>query len=686
MRKRSHLLLSLLATFVLVALVTRAVRQEANDSHRSEVRELVDRIKDRLAYELHERLHLLRGLSAFAKQDSGFTEDEFVAFATALRGEQGGIRSLQLAPAGVVTYLTNPEQNKAAIGHDLLADPVRREFAREAIKARNYLVEGPTSLIQGGRALIGRLPVFVDRDGPGPRPYGTQPTEHFWGFATILIDVDHLLASAGVTATESGAVMALRGRDGIETDLSVFYGEPASFDDPDFLVDVALPSGSWQLAVIAPPELASFSANLLLLWVLGVALALVGGWLFYACLRRPAILSEAVDEATRALGETEDKLRHSQRLEALGQLTGGMAHDFNNILAVVMGSLELLELQVEDGAKARESIDMASEAAKKGAGLTRSLLAFSRRQALEPKTCYLNELIASMTSMLSRTLGETTEIRTDLQAGIGQVCIDAPQFEAALLNLAVNARHAIPKSGRLSIETREVLRPSEDGTGAMVPYVQCTVADDGVGMSADTLERVFEPFFTTRPGSGSGLGLSMVYGFVTQSSGAIEITSEPGQGTTVCIFLPVVSDACFSAAEPKNLTKPSPALGLSILVAEDNAAVRNVVVGQLETLGYRVTEAEDVPTAMAIYEEHGPFDALLSDVVLPGGESGYDLAASVQALHPSIGLIFMSGYEAEAYRQPGIHGPLLNKPFTMRELHLALNSVLGDVAVQHSSR
>ena len=387
-------------------------------------------------------------------------------------------------------------------------------------------------------------------------------------------------------------------------------------------------------------------------------------------------LSEDISELQR----TEEALRQAQKMEAVGQLTGGVAHDFNNLLAVILGNAELLHDQIDNN----QLLATIERAATRGADLTQRLLAFSRQQVLEPRSIDLKELIPGLEDLLRRTLGEPITVVTDIPAEIWPVLADPGQFENALLNLAINARDAMPSGGILEIGCGNVqLRDGDSRVADEVPagyYVQITVRDTGTGIPDDLLEHVFEPFYSTKGvGEGSGLGLSMVYGFARQSGGDTAIESSPGKGTEVKLFLPRSEVATVPDVHTQD-NDLKWGMGEAILVLEDNPDVRAFAVEALEGLSYRVLEATDANTAMLVLEEEaGDVDLLLCDVVLPGGVSGPEFAAKAKDLYPKLKLVFMSGYAADLYtddRIPGFDETLLPKPYRRVDLAKVIHDSL----------
>ncbi len=400
--------------------------------------------------------------------------------------------------------------------------------------------------------------------------------------------------------------------------------------------------------------------------------------------------SELEDQIRRRL-ETEETLRQAQKMEAIGQLTGGIAHDFNNLLTIIIGNLDSLKRHLarlnptqtvhELAATVTKQVDTAMLAARNSAKLTHRLLAFARRQPLEPARLDCNRLVAGMSELLRRTLGETVNLEVVLGGGLWATFADASQLENALLNLAVNARHAMPDGGRLTIETTNAYLDEAyvRRFGDLQPgqYVQVSVADTGTGISPDVLGRVFEPFFTTKDAeAGSGLGLAMVHGFVKQSGGHVRIYSEFGHGTTVKIYLPRLHGAEAVASIPAPLAESAtPLVGANadetILVVEDNDGVREYARSALEELGYTIIEAANAADAMRLAADGARIDLLFTDVVLPGGVSGRQLSDDILKARPNLPVLFTTGYTRNAIVHHGRLDPdvqLLNKPYTQQDL------------------
>jgi PAS domain S-box-containing protein len=398
-----------------------------------------------------------------------------------------------------------------------------------------------------------------------------------------------------------------------------------------------------------------------------------------------ASLEHQIAERTHQLRLNEEALRQSQKMEVVGQLTGGVAHDFNNLLQIIMGNLETVRRGIS-GASPRVSraLETAASGARRAASLTQRLLAFSRRQPLNPTPIDLNALVAGMSDLLHRTLGEAIEVISVQGADLWRIEADATELESAILNLALNARDAMPQGGRLTIETAnaDIDRDSSAPQAEVLPgqYVVVSISDTGTGMSKDAQSRAFEPFFTTKPvGEGTGLGLSQVYGFVKQSGGHVKIDSELEQGTCVKIYLPRLNATARDAAPAPELSTPEAAPQETILVVEDDDDVRAYSVEILRDLGYRVIEAHDGPSALRLLERQFRVDLLFTDVVLPGGMTGAQVAAQARGIKSDLKVLFTTGYARNAIVHHGRLDQgvqLITKPFGISDLATRVRGVL----------
>jgi signal transduction histidine kinase len=409
--------------------------------------------------------------------------------------------------------------------------------------------------------------------------------------------------------------------------------------------------------------------------------------------------TQELEAESRLRLDAEATLRQAVKMEAVGQLTGGVAHDFNNLLTIIIGNLDTMRRQLVEVAnpgnvtalvaKLKKPLDSALQGAQSAATLTQRLLAFSRRQALEPVRLDLNKLVTGMLDLLRRSLGEQINVETVLTAGLWPAYADGHQLENVLLNLALNAKAAMPVGGCLTIETANTYLDEayarRFGDVEAGQYVVLCVTDTGSGIPEDILDRVFEPFFTTKGhGEGSGLGLAMVHGFVKQSGGHVRIYSEEGQGTTVKIYLPRLTGAeemrATPAAKPVDTTPaPHARARETILLVEDNEGVRAYAKSALEDLGYAVIEAENADAALRLIKQRPDLTLLFTDVVLPGSMSGRELADKVRRRYPRLPVLYTTGYTRNAIVHQGRLDPdvhLLNKPYTQQELARKLRELI----------
>ena len=386
-------------------------------------------------------------------------------------------------------------------------------------------------------------------------------------------------------------------------------------------------------------------------------------------------------------GRIEDVLRQSQKMEAVGQLTGGLAHDFNNLLTGITGSLELMQTRIAQGRvkDVDRYVNAAQGAAKRAAALTNRLLAFSRRQTLDPKPTDVNRLVADMEELVRRTVGPEIAVERVAGGGLWATLVDRSQLENALLNLCINARDAMPGGGRLVIETGNAwldVRGARDRELPPGQYVTLSISDNGSGMPAEVAARAFDPFFTTKPiGVGTGLGLSMVYGFARQSSGQVRIYSEVGHGTAVSVYLPRHLGEADTVDGPAGATVAVRAgHGETVLVVDDEPTVRMLVAEVLEDLGYAAIEAADGAAGQLVLQSDARIDLLVTDVGLPGGMNGRQVAEAARQVRPGLKVLFITGYAENAVLS---HGHLdagmyiLTKPFTVEALASRIRELIG---------
>ncbi len=407
------------------------------------------------------------------------------------------------------------------------------------------------------------------------------------------------------------------------------------------------------------------------------AVAIDNAQLFQEVQTARETLEQRVDERTVELAEAHDALRQAQKMEAVGQLTGGIAHDFNNLLAGISGSLEIIERRLGEGRTdgLDRFIDGAQTSAKRAAALTQRLLAFSRRQTLDPKPTDVNRLVWGMEDLISRTTGPSITVDVVAGADLWPAKVDPAQLESALLNLAINARDAMPHGGLLTIETanhRLDVRAARERDLAPGEYLSICVIDTGTGIPNDIVDRIFDPFFTTKPlGEGTGLGLSMIHGFVRQSGGQVVVDTARDHGTTMCLYLPrhlgdLEDD---DGGVERNIVDPG--AGETVLVVDDEATVRMLIVEVLQNVGYEILEAADGPSALKVLQSGAPLDLLITDVGLPGGMNGRQVADAARLIRPNLKVLFVTGYAENAavgngFLEKGME--VITKPFGLTDL------------------
>ncbi|WP_236960368.1 ATP-binding protein [Methylobacterium durans] len=398
-------------------------------------------------------------------------------------------------------------------------------------------------------------------------------------------------------------------------------------------------------------------------------------------------LEQRVRERTAELMRAEEQLRQSQKMEAVGQLTGGLAHDFNNLLTGITGSLELLSNRIAQGRlrDVERYVTAAQGAARRAAALTHRLLAFSRRQTLDPKATDANRLVAEMEELIRRTIGPSIALEVVAAGGLWPTLVDPNQLENALLNLCINARDAMPEGGRITIETGNRWldwRSAKERDLPIGQYISICVSDTGTGMTPEVVSKAFDPFFTTKPiGQGTGLGLSMIYGFARQSGGQVRIYSEVGQGSMVCVYLPRHVGAVAPPDEPHDAAGTlRSAEGETVLIVDDEPSVRMLVTEVLEELGYAAIEAADGPSGLRILQSDVRIDLLITDVGLPGGLNGRQMADAARNVRPDLRVLFITGYAENAvigngHLDHGMH--VMTKPFALEALTARIRELIA---------
>jgi signal transduction histidine kinase len=400
-----------------------------------------------------------------------------------------------------------------------------------------------------------------------------------------------------------------------------------------------------------------------------------------------ATLEVKVEERTAELVAAAEALRQSQKMEAIGQLTGGIAHDFNNLLAGISGSLELLDKRLSQGRLegVGRYINVAQESARRAASLTQRLLAFARRQTLDPKIVDVNRTISGMADLLQRSVGPDVQVEVVQAGGLWATKLDPSQLENAVLNLCINARDAMgPNGGRITIETANKWLDDRAAKERDLPsgqYVSLCVSDTGTGMTADVIDKIFDPFFTTKPlGQGTGLGLSMIYGFVRQSGGQVRVYSEVGKGTTMCLYFPRFAGNVANEERPEDFAIDRGA-GETVLIIDDEPAIRMVVSEVLTEAGYRVIEAQDGPSGLRIVQAGGRLDLLITDVGLPNGLNGRQVADAARSINPQLKVLFITGFAENAaigngHLDSGMS--VITKPFVNSALANKVRQLIDD--------
>jgi len=627
-----------------------------------------------------------------------------------------GVAGFHVWPAGPrpvytsIVYISPLAGNVGAIGFDMLTEPTRREAMTRAAAADDLAMSGPVKLVQDARGTQpGVLMYLPVRRGDGRGPGRLQ------GFIYSPLRAGDLLQPVFPASPDRLVDVSIY--DGAVGRRTLLYETAPPSGPSDRLTTervLSVADRPWVVVVRARPAFEAGSNRSLVYWTawLGAAvtLALTLAVLMQA---RAALLAEQArmelravnasleDRVARRTGElasavadlrdemirreaAETQMRQMQKMEAIGQLTGGIAHDFNNMLAIVVGSLDMARRRMSGSEDPRigHYIDNAVEGARRAAALTGRLLAFARRQRLDPEPLDVNRQVDGMTELLRRSLGEKVKVETALADGLWPVHADAAELENALLNVAVNARDAMPDGGSLTLATANVAGPVADDPDGPTSgeYVAIRIEDTGVGMAPEVIDRAFEPFFTTKEvGKGTGLGLSQVYGFVSQSGGCVSLRSAVGQGATLTIYLPRWVGTVAAKPPPTPVDGPLPRArdGEAVLVVEDEADVRRLSVEALRELGYAVSEASDGAEALRRLAEQPAADLLFTDIVMPG-INGLQLAEQARAAKPTLKVLYTTGYARDASGAEAVQSALLRKPFTIEQLARRVRQALDE--------
>ena len=608
------------------------------------------------------------------------------AFEAARQAEMPGFEIREADPSGhprraaeraqyyPVTYVEPLRGNERAVGFDLASDADRKATITAAMETGRLAVTAPIRLIQEEAEQPGILMIFPVRGGSIGT--GVLLVVHRMGsFLDELLAPFNSVVGARLIDLDANKVLYERlppaGSDASYEDVFAFGGRSYSI--------ATAPTSSYLEEHSKSQSWAVLASGVVSTGLLGAFLLLCTGYT-----RR---IETVVEERTHELRSTnrrlqleikerqqaEAALRQAQRMEAIGQLTGGVAHDFNNLLTVVSGNAALLRDNAPDDTVARRAVAII-RAAEQGERLTRQLLAFSRRQMLRPETVDLRQRTHEIAEMLSRSLRADIEITIDMPESLWPVTIDPAEFELALLNVAVNARDAMPNGGHFGVEARNVSLRADDavGEGLTGDFVAVTLSDTGTGMAADVLARAVEPFFTTKEvGLGSGLGLSQVYGFTKQSGGAASIHSEIGKGTAITLFLPRVTDTV-PVPRPAVRDGALSAAPARILLVEDDAEVSLVTAELLREIGAEVVEVRDAKSALAVVERDPAIELVISDIVMPGGMSGLGLARTLRERRPELPVLLASGYTQYALQVVNEGFALVEKPYRRDALSAAI--------------
>jgi signal transduction histidine kinase/CheY-like chemotaxis protein len=610
------------------------------------------------------------------------------AFEAAQQGELPGFEIREIDASGQrrraaararflpVIYVEPLKGNEHIVGFDLASEAGRRAAVDATLDTRTVIATPPIRLVQEQGEQVGILLVYAVQEGPN----GVGVVSVALRMGTFMTGVLAPVASMiGVRLVDLELQKVLH--SGLSPAASAPFGDTFTFGGRRYGVETAPTESymaehrswqSWAVLVIGV-----FSTGLL-----GALLLLGSGYT-----RR---IETVVDERTRDLSsvnrrleieirerqQAEAALRQAQRMEAIGQLTGGIAHDFNNLLMVIGGNAAMLNDAAPDDA-VRRRLTAITQAAERGERLTRQLLAFSRRQMLRPEPVDLRHRVQDISDMLSPSLRADIEVTVKIPEQTWPVSVDLAEFDLALLNIAVNARDAMPEGGMFRVEARNVTLDAGDpaGEGLAGDFVAVTLSDTGAGMAPEVLVQAFEPYFTTKEiGLGSGLGLSQVYGFAKQSGGAASIVSAMGKGTSITLFLPRAVEE--PAAAASHVTAAPLALSGRILVVEDEADVARVTIEVLRDIGYQAVEAKDGHTALTLIEQDPTIELVLSDVVMPGGMNGLELGRTLRKQRPGLPVVLATGYTQWGSRVMDEDFTLIAKPYHREALAAAIRAAL----------
>lgn len=754
---------------------------------RSALLNKVSAVRTKLESNINANALLVKGLVVSISIEPDMSQQRFSALSAPLITDDSQLRNIAAAPDLIIEFMHPIEGNEAAIGLDYRTVPEQLKSVTFARDTGELVMTGPVNLVQGGSALIIRMPVFINND--------SDNKSKFWGIVSTVIDTEKFFTASGLYDSELDFNISIRNKDIPEGNReSLIFGNHLVFESDPLLTDVILPHGSWQLAAVPKNGWLQNSASIteyrIILFMIGLIVLLpfillsrsiekrretehrlqalfkfspigialnsydTGDFIevnnalletigysyeefiklsywditpekykddellqlealektghygpyekeyirkdgkYIPVLLKGMIILDAsgnkliwsfVEDISKR-NEIEKSLQRSQKMDAVGQLTGGIAHDFNNILGIVIGNMELIQYDLpKDLHEVQERIDNVINASQRAADLTKQLLSFSRKKSSKQTVTNINNLVNKMENLIARSVTPEVEIKINIENELWLTKIDQGDFEDAILNLCLNARDAMAGHGLLTISTRNVtLNKSfcELITGA-VPgeYIELAVSDTGEGIASEKIDRLFEPFFTTKDeGKGTGLGLAMVYGFVQRSHGCINVSTNIGTGTTFKIYLPRHHGKAEQAVEKTvNDMTELPVGTETILIVDDESALLNLANTLLVSMGYKVFTASSGKQALEVLQQESDIDLLFSDVVMPGGINGYELAEQATTEFPTLKVLLTSGYTGKVLDlNEDTPRKILNKPYSKIELAIQIRSALDE--------
>jgi len=758
---------------------------------RSSLLNQVSEIRARLEGEITANALLIKGLVVALSLEPNMSQERFIALSSPLLAEHPQIRNIAAAPDLIIRYVNPVEGNEAAIGlnYRTVADQLKSvEFARDT---GELVMTGPVNLVQGGRGLIIRMPVFAQDPNDNQRK--------FWGIISTVIEMENFFSASGLYNSELAFNIAIRNKgtkDSVTKDL--VFGNKQVFESDPLLTEIMLPQGTWELAAMPKDgwlqNIENINQYRIILFVLGIVIIVPLVFLTRTIVKRresearlqllfklspvgialnsydtgdfidvnnallastgysyneflklsywditpekykddeahqlemlektgqygpyekeyirkdgsycPVLLKGMIIhdssgdkmicsfiEDISQRNQAEKSLQRSQKMDAIGQLTGGIAHDFNNILGVIIGNTEMLQFDLpKESVNLHERITSILNSSHRAADLTKQLLSFSRKKSSKQVATNINSLVYKMQNLIARSVTPEVEVSLQLETDLWLVKIDQGDFEDVILNLSINARDAMSGHGSMIISARNVKLDEafcELITNATPgEYIELAVSDTGIGVSSEQLDHIFEPFFTTKEeGKGTGLGLAMVYGFVQRSQGYIDVKSKVGTGTTIKLYLPR-----FIGTEKKVTQKHTenhtliPRGTETLLVVDDEEALLTLAKALLEGMGYSVYTATNGKRALEMLHQDFHIDLLFTDVVMPGGINGYQLAEQAVAAFPNLKVLFTSGYTGKIMDDTqapdaGLTLKLLRKPYTRSELATKVREILNE--------